>query len=203
MRPCAIAAANWKKSGTTVTPWQLQWCHLRYGYDKKGPLAETLNAYGLDYLHHGRDAAAVTAVDALDSDHDGFRNGVEMEADRFSRKPNDDPKKTAAPMRVYSRAQLEAFPQHKEFLLMNASKSGDEYAEYSGVSMEMPPARRRHPRLGQGHHGVRRRRLVAISPAAPARRPGHVSCFRHLSRGHIISPRPCHGVITALLLRRP
>jgi len=39
-------------------------------------------------------------------------------------------------MRIYTRAQLEAFSQRKEFLLMNASKSGDHYAEYSGVSME-------------------------------------------------------------------
>ncbi len=135
---CALChrGGQMEKSGSKVILGSCQWCHFRYGYDKRGPLAETLNDYGRDYLKHGRDAAAVTAVATLDSDGDGFNNGVEIEANRFPGDVNDDPKKTVAPMRIYSRAQLEAFPQHKEFLLMNASKSGDDYAEFSGVPME-------------------------------------------------------------------
>jgi len=73
-------------------PWQLPVCHFKYGYDQKGSLAETLNVYGRDYLKHGRDVAAVTAIDTLDSDGDGFKNGVEIEADRFPGNASDDPK---------------------------------------------------------------------------------------------------------------
>ena len=37
---------------------------------------------------------------------------------------------------MFTREQLEAMPQHTQFLLMNASKSTDMYAEYAGVPME-------------------------------------------------------------------
>jgi hypothetical protein len=135
---CALChgGVRLEKNGAKVVLGSCQWCHLKYGYDMKGPLAETLNAFGRDYHKYGRNAAGLTAIAALDSDGDGFNNGAEIAADRFPGNANDDPKKIAAPMRVYSRDRLEVFPQHKEFLLMNASKSGDDYAEYSGVVME-------------------------------------------------------------------
>jgi hypothetical protein len=125
-----------REGGTKVTLGSCQWCHSTYGYDRKGPLAETLNAYGRDYLKHGRDAAAVTAIAGLDSDGDGFGNRDEIQADRFPGSAADDPGKTAAPMKVYARAQLEALPRHTQFLLQNAAKSQDAYAEFSGVTME-------------------------------------------------------------------
>jgi hypothetical protein len=37
---------------------------------------------------------------------------------------------------VFTREQLEQLPQHSQFLLMNASKSTDTYAQYSGVAIE-------------------------------------------------------------------
>ena len=135
---CALchSGGQLEKNGAKVILGSCQWCHFKYGYDRKGPLTETLNAYGRDYLKRGRDAAAVTAVAALDSDNDGFRNRDEIAADRFPGNANDDPKKTTAPFRVYTREQLEALPQHSQFLLQTASKSSDEYAEFSGVPME-------------------------------------------------------------------
>jgi hypothetical protein len=135
---CALchSGGSFEKNGAKVTLGSCQWCHFKYGYDRKGPLAETLNAYGRDYLKHGRDAAAVTAISGIDSDGDGFGNGDEISANRFPGNANDDPKKIAAPMRVYTRAQLEALPQHRQFLLQNAAKSQDEYAEFSGVTLE-------------------------------------------------------------------
>jgi hypothetical protein len=135
---CALChnGGRLEKSGVKVILGSCQWCHYKYGYDMKGPLAETLNPYGRDYLKHGRDAAAVRAVAHLDSDGDHFNNGMEIEADRFPGNAMDDPEKTSAPFRVYDRAQLEALPQHSQFLLQNASKSRDEYAEFSGVTME-------------------------------------------------------------------
>ncbi len=99
-------------------------------------MAATLNAYGRDYLKAGRSAAAVAAIAGLDSDGDGFSNRDEIAAGRFPGNAGDDPQKTPAPMRVYTRSQLEALPQHSQFLLQNAAKSGDSYAEFSGVPME-------------------------------------------------------------------
>ncbi|MBN2344760.1 MAG: hypothetical protein JXO51_00110 [Candidatus Aminicenantes bacterium] len=135
---CALChgGGSLEKDGVKVALGSCQWCHFRYGYDRRGPLAETLNAYGRDYLEHGRDAGAIAAIAASDSDGDGFSNHDEILAERFPGNPDDDPKKTAAPMRVYSREQLEALPQHTQFLLQNAPKDRDEYAEFSGVVLE-------------------------------------------------------------------
>ena len=57
-----------EKNGAKVVLGSCQWCHFKYGYDQKGPLAETLNAYGRDYLKAGRDGAAIAAIAG-----DGFR----------------------------------------------------------------------------------------------------------------------------------
>jgi hypothetical protein len=135
---CALChgVGQLEKNGVQAVVGSCQWCHFKYGYDMKGALAETLNAYGRDYLAHGRDAAAVSAIAALDSDGDGFSNGDEIAADRFPGSAGDDPRKIPAPMRIYARSQLEALPQHRQFLLQNAAKSKDQYAEFSGVTME-------------------------------------------------------------------
>jgi hypothetical protein len=135
---CALchSGGQLEKSGAKAILGSCQWCHFKYGYDKKGPLAETLNAYGRDFLKAGRDVAAIIAIAGSDSDGDGFSNRDEIATDRFPGNPNDDPKKTAAAMKVYTRAQLESLPQHTQFLLQNASKSRDQYAEFSGVPME-------------------------------------------------------------------
>lgn len=125
-----------EKNGSKVVLGSCQWCHFKYGYDQKGPVAETLNAYGRDYLKAGRDSAAITAIAGSDSDGDGISNKDEITADRFPGHAGDDPQKIAAPMRVYTRAQLEAMPRHMQFLLQNAAKSQDGYAEFSGVLME-------------------------------------------------------------------
>ena len=49
---------------------------------------------------------------------------------------DDDPVKVAAPSRIYTIEQLEKMPQHAQLMLMNAHKSMDFYASYSGVSVE-------------------------------------------------------------------
>lgn len=113
-----------------------QWCHYSYGYDGSGNIAYTLNQYGKDYYLNGRDAASIESIKNFDSDEDGFSNEEEIQATRFPGNINDDPSKKTAPFRVYTKAELEAMPQHTQFLLMNTSRSGDFYAEYKGVTME-------------------------------------------------------------------
>ena len=119
-----------------VTMGSCQWCHFKYGYNQSGDITATLNAYGKDYLANGRTPAALQAIEALDSDQDGFSNIAEIRAMRYPGDQTDDPAKVVAPYRVFSKAQLRAMPQHPQFLLMNTTKSGDYYAEYSGVIME-------------------------------------------------------------------
>jgi hypothetical protein len=113
-----------------------QWCHYKYGYDESGNIVDTLNPYGLAYLTAGRDAEAITAIDSLDSDADGYTNAVEIAANRFPGNDADDPSKTVAPAHVYTKAQLQALGTHTQFMLMNTSRSGDFYAQYTGVPLK-------------------------------------------------------------------
>lgn len=119
-----------------VTMGSCQWCHFKYGYDKSGDISATLNVYGKAYLDAGRTAAALTAIEGLDSDGDGFSNINEINATRYPGDAADDPTKVVASYRIYTKAQLQAMEQHSQFMLMNTTKSGDYYAEYSGVPME-------------------------------------------------------------------
>jgi hypothetical protein len=127
---------SYEGSKGTVTLGSCQWCHYTYQYDGSGNIADTLNAYGMAYFTAGRDAEAVTGIEGLDSDGDTFTNITEINANRYPGDANDDPSKIIAPSRVYTRAQLEALPQHTQFLLMNASRSQDGYVQYTGVPMK-------------------------------------------------------------------
>ena len=124
------------QKGKTVNLGSCQWCHYIYGYDKTGDIHQTLNAYGWDYLSHGRNAQALEDIKNVDSDNDTYANQVEIVAVRFPGDAGDDPSKVIAPSRVFSIADLEKLPQINQFMLMNAHKSTDFYAQYTGVSME-------------------------------------------------------------------
>lgn len=131
---CALCHTGGKEGKKTYG--SCQWCHYKYGYDASGDITLTLNPYGKDYLAKGRSAAALSDIEKLDSDGDGHDNITEINATRYPGDANDDPTKVTAPYRIYTKKQIQAMPQHKQFMLMNTTKSGDYYAEYSGVSME-------------------------------------------------------------------
>jgi hypothetical protein len=130
------SGGSYTSGSKTTTLGSCQWCHYKYGYNKSGDITATTNLYGKAYLAAGRNVAALKAIEALDSDGDGYTNIAEINADRFPGDANDDPKKVIAPFRVFTKAQLQAMPQHSQFMLMNTTKSGDYYAEYSGVAMQ-------------------------------------------------------------------
>ena len=137
---CALchSGGSYLSGGKTVQVGSCQWCHKSFGYDGSGgaaALTDTLNAYGKAYLAANRTSAAVTAINDLDSDGDGYTNAAEIIAGHFPGNDQDHPGLVSAPYRVYTRAQLEAMEQHTQFLLMNTSRSGDYYAEYTGVPM--------------------------------------------------------------------
>ncbi len=56
----------------------------------------SLNAYGTDFLNHGLNAAALTAIENLDSDSDGFTNIQELRALTFPGDPTDHPQAASA-----------------------------------------------------------------------------------------------------------
>jgi hypothetical protein len=124
------------KPGRWVILGSCQWCHYSYGYDGAGDIAETMNPYGTAFKAAGRNTEAITAIDDQDSDGDGYSNKDEIQANRYPGDPNDDPSKVTSPYRIYTKAQLEAMNQHTQFLIMNTSRSGDFYAEYTGVPMK-------------------------------------------------------------------
>ncbi|MCU0598652.1 MAG: hypothetical protein MUE70_05250 [Desulfobacterales bacterium] len=135
---CALChcGGEYESKGQMVALGSCQWCHYTYGYDGAGEIEETMNEYGIAYKNAGRNAAAVTSIDGADSDGDGYTNIEEIEAETFPGNPDDHPGLTEAPYRIYTKDQLEAMTQHTEFLLMNTSRSGDFYAEYTGVPMK-------------------------------------------------------------------
>jgi len=133
---CHTGGSYVDPKGKTVTLGSCQWCHYKYGYDGSGDIKATLNAYGAAYNDNGRNKAAIRKIKKLDSDGDGFSNDAEIRAKSFPGDASDTPTKVYAPAVVYSRQELEAMPQHTQFMLMNTHKSGDFYTEYSGVTME-------------------------------------------------------------------
>lgn len=136
---CALChkGGSTTSNGKTTTYGSCQWCHQTYGYTAPhGDITQTLNGFGADYLAAGRTADALKAIESKDSDGDGYPNLVEINATRYPGDATDDPTKIVAPYVVYTKAQLAAMPQQKEFLLMNTTKSGDYYAEYSGVVLQ-------------------------------------------------------------------
>ena len=135
---CALChtAGQYESKGSMVQLGSCQWCHYTYGYDGSGSILDTMNSYGKAYHDNGRSTTAITAIEALDSDGDGYVNLEEITANRFPGDVSDDPSQVAAPFRIYTKAQLEALGEHTQFLLMNTSRSGDYYAEYTGLPVQ-------------------------------------------------------------------
>ena len=138
---CALCHSGGEivKRGKTIELGSCQWCHEHWGYHGEGgatALAETLNNYGTAYKDADRNVAAIETIKPLDSDGDGVSNHDDITQGVFPGNEKDKPGLKAAPYRIYTRAQLEAIGAHTQFLLMNTSRSGDFYAEYTGVPME-------------------------------------------------------------------
>ena len=135
---CALCHGGgaYERNGRMISLGSCQWCHHSYGYDGSGDIEDTINAYGRDYMDYGRNADAIRAIETLDSDADGSTNLAEVDANSFPGNAGDHPGLQAAPYRIYNRDQLEAMAAHSQFLLMNTSRSGDFYAQYTGIPME-------------------------------------------------------------------
>ncbi len=134
---CHSGGSYTNSSGQSVTMGSCQWCHYVTDYGRQNSnIDQTMNSYGKAYKDNGRSAAAISRIDLFDSDGDNSINRDEILANSFPGNEKDTPFLTMAPSKVYSKAQLEELPQHTQFMLMNTSRSGDFYAEYSGVPLK-------------------------------------------------------------------
>jgi hypothetical protein len=119
-----------------ITLGSCQWCHQTYGYDGSGDITATMNPYGIDYLDYGRDVQALAGIENLDSDGDGYLNIEEIQARTYPGNSDDHPGLKIPPVRIYTRSQLEQLGSHTQFQLFNTTRSGDFYAQYTGVPMK-------------------------------------------------------------------
>ena len=133
---CHAGGSYVNSKGKTVELGSCQWCHQTYGYDGAGDIADTINPFGSAYKAAGRNAAALGLIADQDSDADSYTNAEEIEDSKFPGDADDHPGLIPAPYRIYTREQLEALGAHTQFLLMNTSRSGDSYAEYTGVPIK-------------------------------------------------------------------
>ena len=74
------------KEGTALANAACLTCHA------KMPPTKDLNPYGKDFLGKGRNAAALKAIESLDSDKDGFSNIAEINAGTLPGDPASKPK---------------------------------------------------------------------------------------------------------------
>lgn len=134
---CHSGGSYTKSSGKEVSLGSCQWCHYTTDYGRNnGNIEQTINSYGKAYHDNGRNQSAVSRIDAMDSDNDGSTNQEEILANSFPGNAQDTPFLNMAPSKIYTRSDLEALPQHTQFMLMNTSRSGDFYAEYRGVPLQ-------------------------------------------------------------------
>lgn len=116
------------------------YCHLllypnaRYTTGVPKTMADTLNAYGLDYRKAGRTAEAFAAIDGLDSDGDGYRNGFEVAGLRNPGDSASRPGLPQAPSVSLGWDEIRGLPVHSQFMLMNTTKEPtDDYVLFKGV----------------------------------------------------------------------
>jgi hypothetical protein len=112
-------------------------CHMISDYGRQP--GNTLTAFGRDYLVAGRDAAALLAIGARDSDGDGHSNAAELAAVTDPGDPDSTPESRPAPQAVVSLDQLLAVnvPTYKQTIFVNVSKSreGDSYSAVRGFRL--------------------------------------------------------------------
>jgi len=105
------------------------YCHV--SRESKG-YTPTLNSYGRDYAAAGRSANAISAIEAEDSDGDGFINSAEIAVLSFPGEAGSRPDLKDAPSIVLNSESLAKIKRHSQFLLLNAHRVSDVYATYSG-----------------------------------------------------------------------
>ena len=133
----SIAPAPGQTDGKSVPVGSCDTCHALTDYGRKP--ANTLTPYGADYLRHGRNAAALAAIEKLDSDGDGVPNGVELAALTNPGDARSAPDMKPAAHVILSYDDLVkrgvAVTEHALFVNVAKSRDGDSYSDIRGFPL--------------------------------------------------------------------
>jgi hypothetical protein len=131
----AISLSGQKKRQTVQSACNS--CHFLTDYGRKQ--GDTLTPFGHDYLKSGRNAAAFSAIAAMDSDGDGTPNAAELDARTNPGDPQSAPGKKTAPFIMISYEDLikKGLPVKEQTIFVNVSKSksGDSYSTLRGFAL--------------------------------------------------------------------
>jgi hypothetical protein len=112
------------------------YCHSTYGFSPPhGDILSTLNSYGLAYYNAAGTPDPFVSIAGTDSDKDNFTNEEEILAGRLPGDSSDYPGVAEAPAKTYDRSAIRKLPKVTQFMAVDTAKSGDFFAEYSGVDM--------------------------------------------------------------------
>ena len=135
----SMALPRGQESGNAVLINSCDTCHTlnRSGSGRKP--GDTLTPYGMDYFRNGRNAAALAAIEKLDSDGDGVSNGDELAA---MTNPGDErsvPGQKNTAHVVLSHDDLVkkgvTVKEYAVFINTMHSKEGDSYSDYRGFPL--------------------------------------------------------------------
>jgi len=112
-------------------------CHAATDYGRKA--GNTLTTYGMDYLKHGRNAAALAAIEKLDSDGDGVSNSDELAAVTNPGDAQSIPGLRPATHVILSYDELikkgVKVTEHALFVNSAKSRDGDGYSDIRGFPL--------------------------------------------------------------------
>ena len=135
----SMALARGQESGKNVLVNSCDTCHALNHSDIGRKPGDTLTPYGLDYMKHGRNAAALAAIEKLDSDGDGVSNGDEIAALTNPGDARSVPGQKNAAHVILSYDDLVkkgvAVAEHAVFINVSHSKDGDHYSDFRGFPL--------------------------------------------------------------------
>jgi len=133
----STAPAPGQAGGNAVPLSYCDTCHAVTDYGRKP--GNTLTAYGMDYLRHGRSAAALAAIEKLDSDGDGVPNAAELSAAANPGDAQSVPGLRPAAHVILSYDELVkkgvTVTEHALFINSAKSRDGDGYSDIRGFPL--------------------------------------------------------------------
>ena len=133
----SMAPAPGQTDGKAVPVSYCDTCHELTDYGRKP--ANTLTSYGIDYRNYGRNAAALAAIEKLDSDGDGISNGDELAAMSNPGDAQSVPGQKPAPYVILSYDELVkkgvTVAEHAFFVNSAKSREGDGYSDIRGFPL--------------------------------------------------------------------
>jgi hypothetical protein len=135
----STALARGQESGKSVLVNSCDTCHALNQAGSIRKPGDILTPYGMDYLKHGRNAAALAAIEKLDSDGDGVLNGDELAALTNPGDARSVPgqKDAAHVILSYEKKKKKgvAVREYAFFINVSHSKEGDSYSDFRGFSL--------------------------------------------------------------------